>query len=188
MVTHIARVYTTGINTRPPPQCYVCESEKKRVHGDMTGTANCQLEGAKWVYNYYIYGIYRGFNRQRLESRGMLEDEGTKMNTTYQVLNIIQNVSEIAIHLKVDEEPQVAWTCIFRGFGLQMSCCLSLVFRFSPPIVSFPFLSSCFFKESTALRSISVDTHLPRQPQLYPTTFCVLFLFLWSFCFFRVFL
>ena len=45
----------------------------------------------------------RGFNRQRLESRGRLEDEGTK-RTTAQVLNIFEKVPEPVIHLKVDEE------------------------------------------------------------------------------------
>ena len=35
-----------------------------------------------------VHGIYRGFNRQMLESQGRLEDEGTKKTTT-QVLNII---------------------------------------------------------------------------------------------------
>ena len=45
------------------------------------------------------------FNRQRLlESRGRLEDEGTKTTTTHQVLNIIQKVPETFIYLQVDEE------------------------------------------------------------------------------------
>ena len=56
----------------------------------MTGVANCQLEGGGGVYNY-IHIFEGGFNRQRLESRGSLEDEGTKRTTT-QVLNIIQKV------------------------------------------------------------------------------------------------
>ena len=49
-------------------------------------------------------GIYRGLNRRMLESRGKLEDEGTK-RTTAQVLNIIiiQKVPEAVIHLKVDQ-------------------------------------------------------------------------------------
>ena len=38
--------------------------------------------------NYAIHGIYIGFNRQMLESRGRLEDEGTKRTTTL-VLNIV---------------------------------------------------------------------------------------------------
>ena len=33
--------------------------------------SNCQLEGANRVYRY-VHGIYRGLNRQRLESRGPL--------------------------------------------------------------------------------------------------------------------
>ena len=53
----------------------------------------------------YVHGIWRGFNRQRKESRGKLEDGGTKRTTT-QVLNIIQKVPELVIHLKVDEEPK----------------------------------------------------------------------------------
>ena len=53
------------------------------------------------------------FNRQRLESQGGLEDEGTKRTTTC-VLNTIQNVPETAIHLKADEkhaEPQEEARC-----------------------------------------------------------------------------
>ena len=42
-------------------------------------------------------------NRQKLEPRGRLEDEGTKTTTT-QVLNIIQKVPETVIHLQLDEE------------------------------------------------------------------------------------
>ena len=52
----------------------------------------------------YMHCIYRGFNRQRFEFRGRLEDEGTKRTFT-QALNIIQKkVPETGIHLKVDEE------------------------------------------------------------------------------------
>ena len=68
----------------------------------MTGLANCQLEGTKSVYKY-IHGIYRYFNRQRLESREKLQNEGTKRTNT-QVLKIIEKVSETVIHLKVDQE------------------------------------------------------------------------------------
>ena len=41
----------------------------------------------------YVHDVCRGFNSQRLESRGKLEDEGTKRTTT----------QEPVIHLKVDE-------------------------------------------------------------------------------------
>ena len=50
------------------------------------GVANCQLGGAKGVYNNYIHGNYRSFKRQRLE------DERTTRTTT-QVLNIIEKVT-----------------------------------------------------------------------------------------------
>ena len=42
-------------------------------------SANCQLEGVKLVYNY-VHGICRGFNRQRLGFRGILEDVVTFPN------------------------------------------------------------------------------------------------------------
>ena len=57
----------------------------------MTGVANCKLKGEKLVYNNYSRGIEGGFNRQRLESRGRLEDDRTQRTTT-QVLNMIQKV------------------------------------------------------------------------------------------------
>ena len=42
---------------------------------------------------------------QRLESRGRLENEGTKRTITQQeVLSIFQKVPETVIHLKVDED------------------------------------------------------------------------------------
>ena len=72
-------VSSTGISTRLllPPQCSLCESELEKVH-DNNRNANYQyhLEGAKRVYDNNVHGIYRGFNRQRLESRGRLEHEG----------------------------------------------------------------------------------------------------------------
>ena len=53
---------------------------------------------------HYVHDICRGFNcRQRLESRGRLENEGTKRTTT-QVLTIIQKVPETVIRLILDEE------------------------------------------------------------------------------------
>ena len=44
----------------------------------------------------------------RVLSRGRLEDRGTNrtLNTTTQVLNIIQKVPETVIHLKFDKEPK----------------------------------------------------------------------------------
>ena len=51
---------------------------------------------------FYIRGIYRDFKRQGSESRGRLEDEGTKRTPT-QVMNIIQKVAKIVFHLKVED-------------------------------------------------------------------------------------
>ena len=83
----------------------------------MYDIANCQLEGAKLVYTY-IHGIYRGFNRQKFESRGRLEDEGTKRTTT-QVSKMIEKVPETGTHLKLDEEQWRATTEEEREAGGQ---------------------------------------------------------------------
>ena len=50
---------------------------------------------------HYVHGIYRGFNRQRLESRGRLEDEETHKEDhhSYHVLSMtMQKVLETVIH------------------------------------------------------------------------------------------
>ena len=60
-------------------------------------------------YNNCIHGIYKGFNRQRFESRGRLENKGTKKTIT-QVLNKIQKVPETVINLKVGEDCSIART------------------------------------------------------------------------------
>ena len=76
------------IGTRLPQTVfsYLYESEsEKKVHDDRS--IELSIGGGKMNLQY-VHGIYRGFIRQRLESRGSLEDEGTKRTTT-QVLNII---------------------------------------------------------------------------------------------------
>ena len=65
---------TTGIRTRLP-QYSLCERVEDR-RCVVRGVANFQLERAKILYRYnYVHGFYGGIHRQRLESRGRLEDE-----------------------------------------------------------------------------------------------------------------
>ena len=88
----------------------------------------------------------------------------------------------------------MAWTFIIRAFGLQMSCCLSVVLR----LFCFVLFHFCLFasNRAAALRSIVLRyACAPTATRSYLTSvwviFCICLLFfflLWRCRFFRVFL
>ena len=75
--------------------------------------------------------------------------------------------------LAIVDWPHVARTCILRKFGLQMSCCLSLVSRLFC-FVLFSFV--CFFFEAAVLRSIILRSSICMRPDsnTQVTTVCIL--------------